>query len=97
MGMDYHLCILPGLRAGRLSGTIGIGGGTVVVPALVLIFGYSHYSAQGTTMALLVLPNGRLAVLHTTGRDTSVSQLQACRTWLWREYSVLRSLLSRSK
>lgn len=54
--------ILLGLVAGALSGLIGIGGGVIIVPALVLIFGFSQQLAQGTTLALLIPPIGLLAV-----------------------------------
>lgn len=54
--------LLLGLIAGSFSGLIGIGGGVIIVPALVLIFGFSQQVAQGTTLALLVPPIGLLAV-----------------------------------
>ncbi len=50
-----------GLMAGALSGLIGIGGGVIIVPALVFLFGLSQHLAQGTTLALLVPPIGILA------------------------------------
>jgi uncharacterized protein len=50
-----------GLFSGVLSGLIGVGGGVVIVPALVFIFGLSQHQAQGTTLALLVPPIGILA------------------------------------
>jgi hypothetical protein len=53
--------IVLGILSGFLSGLIGIGGGTIVVPVLVLIFGLSQKTAQGTTLALLVPPIGILA------------------------------------
>ncbi|KKS95659.1 MAG: hypothetical protein UV73_C0015G0034 [Candidatus Gottesmanbacteria bacterium GW2011_GWA2_43_14] len=53
--------IILGILAGVLSGIIGIGGGIIIVPALVLIFGLSQQQAQGTTLALLVPPVGILA------------------------------------
>src|ERR1700689_3998148 len=56
------LFVLLGLAAGALSGLIGIGGGIIIVPALVFIFGLSQHEAQGTTLALLVPPIGILAV-----------------------------------
>jgi uncharacterized protein len=59
--MNSVLFILLGLVAGILSGLIGIGGGTIIVPALVFIFGLSQHMAQGTTLALLVPPIGILA------------------------------------
>jgi len=55
------LYLLLGLIAGTLSGLIGIGGGVLVVPALVFLFGLSQHQAQGTTLALLVPPIGFLA------------------------------------
>ena len=53
--------IFLGLVAGMLSGIIGIGGGIVIIPALVFIFGLSQQMAQGTTLALLVPPVGIFA------------------------------------
>ncbi len=54
-------CLLLGLVAGTLSGLIGIGGGIIILPALVLLFGLSQHQAQGTTLALLIPPIGILA------------------------------------
>ena len=54
---------LVGIIAGYFSGLIGIGGGVIIVPALVLLFGFSQHTAQGTTLALLIPPIGILAVL----------------------------------
>ncbi len=53
--------IALGLIAGLLSGVVGIGGGVIIVPALVLFFSMSQHTAQGTTVAMLVLPVGVLA------------------------------------
>lgn len=55
------LYLLLGLAAGVLSGLVGIGGGIIIVPALVLFFGVSQHQAQGTTLALMVPPIGILA------------------------------------
>ena len=55
------LYLLLGLVAGTFSGLIGIGGGIIIVPALVFLFGLSQHQAQGTTLALLVPPIGLLA------------------------------------
>ena len=57
----YFLYILLGIIAGILSGLIGIGGGVIIVPALLFLFGFSQHQAQGTTLALLVPPIGILA------------------------------------
>lgn len=53
--------ILLGLGAGIFSGLVGVGGGIIIVPALVFLFGLSQHQAQGTTLALLVPPIGLLA------------------------------------
>jgi uncharacterized membrane protein YfcA len=53
--------IVLGIIAGVLSGLVGIGGGIIVVPALVILFGFSQHAAQGTTVALMVPPIGILA------------------------------------
>jgi len=53
--------ILLGFVAGVFSGLIGVGGGVIIVPALVFLFGLSQHLAQGTTLALLVPPIGILA------------------------------------
>ncbi len=55
------LLLLLGLIAGVLGGLFGIGGGIIIIPALVLLFGFSQHQAQGTTLALLVPPIGILA------------------------------------
>lgn len=53
--------LILGIAAGVLSGLTGVGGGIIIVPALIYIFGYSSHLAQGTTLALLVPPIGVLA------------------------------------
>jgi uncharacterized membrane protein YfcA len=58
------LLAIIGLAAGVLSGMIGIGGGIIIVPALVFILGFSQQQAQGTSLGLLLLPVGILAVMN---------------------------------
>ena len=58
------LLIIVGLAAGLLSGMVGIGGGIIVVPALVFFLGFSQHQAQGTSLGLLLLPVGILAVMN---------------------------------
>ena len=55
------LYIVLGLLAVILSGLIGIGGGVMIVPSLIFLFGFSQQEAQGTTLGLLVPPIGILA------------------------------------
>ena len=56
--------LLIGLLAGTLSGLVGIGGGIIIVPCLVLFLGYTQHQAQGISLGLLLLPVGILAVLN---------------------------------
>ena len=56
--------IILGICAGILAGMFGIGGGIVIVPALVLIFGMSLLAASGTSLAALLLPAGITALLQ---------------------------------
>ena len=58
---NTFLFILLGLFAGALSGLMGIGGGIVIIPALIYVFGMSMHQAQGTTLALMIPPIGILA------------------------------------
>ncbi|MGD1861329.1 MAG: sulfite exporter TauE/SafE family protein [Leptolyngbyaceae cyanobacterium] len=60
MGFEWTFLLLLGLGVGTLSGLIGIGGGVLITPALVYLFGFSQHYAQGTTLALLVPPIGLL-------------------------------------
>lgn len=48
--------IILGLVVGVLSGLLGVGGAIFLVPALVYIFGWPQHMAQGTTLAMLVMP-----------------------------------------
>lgn len=48
--------LLIGLAAGILSGLVGVGGGIILVPALVLFLNYTQHQAQGTSLAVLTLP-----------------------------------------
>jgi uncharacterized protein len=65
MSMDTILIlILIGLLAGVLSGMVGVGGGIIVVPALIFFLGFTQHQAQGTSLGLLLLPVGILAVIN---------------------------------
>jgi len=56
--------LLIGVAAGCLSGFIGIGGGLLIVPALMYFMGMSQMAAQGTSLALMLPPIGALAVMN---------------------------------
>ncbi len=63
MEIIYILLIL-GLVSGILSGMIGIGGGIVIVPALVYFLGYNQHQAQGTVLFMFLLPIGILGIYN---------------------------------
>ncbi|MBK9147777.1 MAG: sulfite exporter TauE/SafE family protein [Flavobacteriales bacterium] len=56
------LLIIVGLLAGILSGFVGVGGGIIMVPALIWLLHYDQHQAQGTSLAVLMLPVVFLAV-----------------------------------
>ena len=56
--------LLTGIGAGILAGLVGVGGGLVVVPALVFFFGMDQHTAQGTSLAVLLPPTGLFAFLR---------------------------------
>jgi hypothetical protein len=61
---DITILLIIGLLAGILSGLLGIGGGIIVIPALVMLLGFSQQTAQGTSLVLLLPPIGIFAVLN---------------------------------
>lgn len=63
-GETIILLLVVGLLAGTLSGLVGVGGGIIIVPSLVFFLGYSQHQAQGTSLGLLLLPIGILAVIN---------------------------------
>ncbi len=56
--------LLIGLAAGMLSGLVGVGGGIIMVPALVFFMHYTQHQAQGTSLAVLTLPVVILASIY---------------------------------
>lgn len=56
------LLIIVGLLAGIISGFVGVGGGIIMVPAMVWVLGYSQHQAQGTSLAVIMFPVVLLAV-----------------------------------
>ncbi len=58
------ILIFIGLAAGLLSGMVGVGGGILMVPALVFFLGLSQHGAQGTSLAVMLPPVGILACMN---------------------------------
>jgi uncharacterized membrane protein YfcA len=63
-GETIIVLLIIGLAAGMLSGLVGVGGDIIIVPALVFFMGFTQQQAQGTSLGLLLLPVGILAVLN---------------------------------
>ncbi|TRZ95700.1 sulfite exporter TauE/SafE family protein [bacterium] len=62
--MEQTFYILLGLMAGAFSGLFGIGGATILIPAMVYLSKLNQHQAQGTALAALLPPVGILAVLQ---------------------------------
>lgn len=58
------LLILIGFVAGVFSGLIGIGGALIIIPALIFLLHMDQYSAQGTSLAIMLPPIGLLAAYN---------------------------------
>lgn len=58
------ILVAIGICAGMLSGLVGVGGGIIIVPALVFFLAFSQKMAQGTSLGILLLPVGILGVIQ---------------------------------
>jgi uncharacterized membrane protein YfcA len=58
------ILLIIGAAAGMLGGLVGIGGGIIIVPALIYFLGKSQLQAQGISLALIMFPVGILGVMH---------------------------------
>jgi uncharacterized membrane protein YfcA len=52
------------MAAGLLSGLLGLGGAIIIIPALIMLLGFSQQMAQGTALMMMVLPVGALAAFQ---------------------------------
>lgn len=59
--------ILIGLLAGVLSGILGVGGGVIMIPLMILLLGFNQHQAQGTSLAVLAVPVTFLAAYNYYG------------------------------
>jgi uncharacterized protein len=59
-----YTIIIIGVLAGALSGLVGVGGGIILVPAMVLVMNYTQHQAQGTSLGVLTFPVVILAFIH---------------------------------
>ncbi len=74
------MMLLVGLVVGMISGVVGIGGGILIIPALVWLAGMDQHKAQGTSLGALLLPVGLLAFweyYHNGQADLRIALLLA--------------------
>jgi len=65
--MSISTCIILiviGIFAGLLSGVVGVGGGLIMIPLLIILLGLSQHEAQGTSLAVMLPPIGILAAIN---------------------------------
>ena len=58
------ILIIIGLAAGIMGGMVGVGGGIIIVPALVYFLAFSQHEAQGTSLGLILLPVALFGVIN---------------------------------
>lgn len=63
-GSQLLVVLLIGILGGFVSGAFGIGGGIIIVPALVFLAGLNQHQAQGTSLAMMLAPVGIFAVMN---------------------------------
>lgn len=56
------ILLIIGFAAGILGGLVGVGGGIIIVPALIYFLSFTQKEAQGTSLGILLLPIGILGV-----------------------------------
>ena len=65
--MSFNTLIIlavVGLLAGFISGSLGVGGGIIIVPALVFLLGFTQHQAQGISLGIMLAPIGLLAFIN---------------------------------
>jgi hypothetical protein len=62
--MQFLILIIIGLLGGFVSGSMGVGGGIIIIPALVFFLGLTQQQAQGTSIAVLSVPVALVAAVN---------------------------------
>lgn len=62
--LTFSILIFIGILAGMLSGIVGVGGGLIIIPLLIILLGLSQHEAQGTSLTIMLPPIGILAVMN---------------------------------
>lgn len=61
---NFLILVLIGLAAGILGGLLGLGGGIILIPAMVYLLGFSQHQAIGTSLAVMLPPIGMFAAYN---------------------------------
>jgi uncharacterized protein len=61
---EFIILALIGLAAGVFGGMVGLGGGVIMIPAMIYFLGMNQISAQGTSLAVMLPPVGILAAMN---------------------------------
>lgn len=90
------ILLMIGLLAGFLSGTVGVGGGVIIVPFLVYLLGFEQHRAQGTSLFMFLFPIGILGVMnyYKKGFVDIKTALVICSTFVVGSYLGSRFSLS---
>ena len=62
--LTFIILIVIGLLAGILSGLVGVGGGILMIPLLIMLLGLTQHQAQGTALFAMLPPIGILAAIN---------------------------------
>ena len=72
------ILLFIGVIAGLASGFVGIGGGLIIVPALIFFTGLDQHTAQGTSLAMMLPPIGILAAMNYHSEQSIEWSYAAC-------------------
>ena len=61
---EFVILVLIGLAAGVFGGMVGLGGGVIMIPAMIYILGVTQTTAQGTSLAVMLPPVGIMAAMN---------------------------------
>lgn len=76
--MTYLAYMLWGAAIGVFSSMVGIGGGVMIVPTLIWLFGLSQHQAQGTSLAMMIPPIGLLAAYKYWAHGNVIIPVAVC-------------------
>lgn len=61
---NFLILVLIGLAAGILGGLLGLGGGIIMIPAMVFLLGFTQHQSIGTSLAVMLPPIGMFAAYN---------------------------------